>query len=212
MRCTRCDRPAVPQAVGRTPDGDVVFGWCLACLRATECEGVVVARSDGPKAGRRKREEWVSLEEFDGRESPDRSDSPERRHGIVGLIAVFLSAWGGGLLLAGLRVGSRVRPQSTSPFGNGTPALLIMGGISSLVVGMALGGVAFSRAGGSPNSWRRVRYLTLALAALAVAAGVIRHDPRRDPLVVVAVTACLGLSAAARWLERRTTAREVSFE
>src|SRR3989442_1110962 len=49
MRCTRCDRPAVPQAVGRTPDGLVVFGWCVSCLEETGCLDVRVARHPTPR-------------------------------------------------------------------------------------------------------------------------------------------------------------------
>ena len=37
MRCTRCDRIAIPQVVARTPENLLVFGWCLACLAEERC-------------------------------------------------------------------------------------------------------------------------------------------------------------------------------
>lgn len=42
MRCTRCDGLAVPQAVGISEDGRVVFGWCLECLADTHCDLVEI--------------------------------------------------------------------------------------------------------------------------------------------------------------------------
>src|SRR3954452_2147187 len=40
MRCTRCDRIALPQVLGRKQDGHLVFGWCRACLVEEGCEVV----------------------------------------------------------------------------------------------------------------------------------------------------------------------------
>jgi len=47
MRCTRCDRIIFQQGVGRTPGGQLVFGWCPACLAECGCrvEGARVPRS-----------------------------------------------------------------------------------------------------------------------------------------------------------------------
>ncbi len=49
MRCTRCDRLAIPQAVGLSREGLVVFGWCLDCLEETGCTEIeAVATRENP--------------------------------------------------------------------------------------------------------------------------------------------------------------------
>lgn len=37
MRCTRCDRIAMPQVLAHTPEGNLVFGWCPECLASENC-------------------------------------------------------------------------------------------------------------------------------------------------------------------------------
>ena len=39
LRCTRCGGIALPATVGRTPDGALVFGWCLGCMAEVGCIG-----------------------------------------------------------------------------------------------------------------------------------------------------------------------------
>ncbi|HMB07499.1 MAG TPA: hypothetical protein VKP69_27685 [Isosphaeraceae bacterium] len=138
MRCTRCDRWAVPQAVARTPDDIVVFGWCLDCLRETGCTEVEVAdRVRGtrlpalPEMGRAPRHE------------PDRSG--ERRTRIVALVTALLAAWGMVLLSAGGRLLRRPPEGPASPFGNGTPVLLLVGGGTTTATALVLGMTAFGR-------------------------------------------------------------------
>src|SRR4051812_21425693 len=96
MRCTRCDRPAVPQAVARTRDGLVVFGWCLDCLEAEGCVQIVIA----PRARRR---ESIGPEKAP---SPIRPSLPEELRGririqwttgavlgVLSLVLVAAGAW-----------------------------------------------------------------------------------------------------------------------
>lgn len=37
MRCTRCDRIAISQSVGRTPDVELVFGWYQRRAAEADC-------------------------------------------------------------------------------------------------------------------------------------------------------------------------------
>ncbi len=138
MRCTRCDRWAVPQAVGRTPDDIVVFGWCLDCLRETGCTEVEVAN-------RVRGTRLPTLPELERapRHEPDRPR--ERRTRIVALVTAMLAVWGMFLLSAGGWLLRRPPEGPVSPFGNGTPVLLLVGGGTTTATALVLGMTAFGR-------------------------------------------------------------------
>src|SRR4051812_34681561 len=110
MRCARCDRLAVPQAVGRTTDGLVVFGWCLSCLAETGCRDVMVAGHDLPgplsfrrlpPSPRRSEDRPVASKEERARPHP-RADPIAERRKLLAAVALILALWGAVLVVAGL--------------------------------------------------------------------------------------------------------------
>jgi len=202
MRCTRCDRPAVPQATGLTTDGRFVFGWCVVCLEQTGCRDIVVAR---PRLRRPKR---LSLKSALG---PDRFRAAAGRTArrgplddrlrVMAAVALVLALWGLALFAVGLNLRSRIDPRTASPLGNGTPALLIGGGGSTAAVGLGLWamitGPAFVRSRRGVMTVQ-IAAVVLGLAALAVGLTAV---PRRLRLPVVGfASTALALLLAARWL------------
>lgn len=126
MRCTRCDRLAIPQAVGRTREGVLVFGWCLDCLEAAGCQDVAVA---DPVRPRRRRARLFATP----RAGPRLATVPDvsRRRRIFAVVALMLSLWGIVLMVEGLVIALRARLVSPSPLGNGSPLLIFGGGATS---------------------------------------------------------------------------------
>lgn len=146
MRCTRCDRPAVPQSVGYTPKGLLVFGWCLDCMHDHECVFVEVGRL--PKRPRRGWMKRLGLGRPRGKPSSPPvwvrlgAVDPELAAGrlrFLRRIAVAIEACAGvffGMGVASLILPSSARPQSTLP--NGRAAFLIVGGIALAIMGVVL--------------------------------------------------------------------------
>ena len=122
----------MPQAVGRTRDGDLVFGWCLDCLKTTGCTEIAVAH---PPRGAR------SSTRLDLEGPPGRTfhTGRARRSRVVVLVTSLLAVWGLALLAAGVRLLLKPSEGSPSPFGNGTPVLLLVGGGATLVTSLLLG-------------------------------------------------------------------------
>lgn len=130
MRCARCDRIAVPQAVGRTAGGRVVFGWCLDCLEEEGCTDVVIAR---PGQLRRVRPHLVA----------PRPDEASRRLAL-GMLTAVLALWALAFLLLGLIRFASPTALAGSPFGGRTAPALILIGLAlkgtSLAIGVRLVG------------------------------------------------------------------------
>ena len=195
MRCTRCDRLAIPQAMGQTPNGLVVFGWCLSCLRETGCTDIVVAWTASGAArprwtrGRRKRASNRAAEVI-----------LARRSLLLGLVGVVLVSWGGVLAVAAL-VSLRRRPLGpVNPFGNGTPAFFLGGGSLAALIGLgillALHGPAILR---SRTFLQAIPWVASAGAIGLLVWGIVDGDPRHVPVFAVLAIATLGLS----WIARR---------
>lgn len=123
MRCTRCHAIAVPQALGRLPDGRLAFGLCVACLEAEGCRLIEVGPSRRRPAHRR-------------RVHAARTIDPRARglRALAGLLAVW------GLMLAVIgATSSGSRPGAPpSPFGNGTPLLLFVGATAMVATAIAM--------------------------------------------------------------------------
>ena len=154
MRCTRCDRIAVPQAVGRLPDGRIAFGWCLACLIEADCQLV-----DGPHGRRTGRRFGARRPDFRSRAGPIPDPIPGfdpeasgRRRLVVG-IAAALGAWAA--ILIGLGLARLSAPGSPGPLGGGSAAILIIGGGLMALTGLWLGVSAPGRACRPPAPRRR---------------------------------------------------------
>jgi hypothetical protein len=210
MRCARCDRLAVPQAVGLSPKGLVVFGWCVQCLEETGCQRIVVASRARPRSTR------VELERAEPRvvlRRPRSLESPKPRRPVtplgdrrrlVGAVSLVLALWGMALLAVGLVYRFVQEPRVPSPLGNGTPALLIGGGGTTAVVGLTLWlltlGTDLVK---SRPTLRLIQVLGVLVAVVILFAGVVAHSPRRDPVVVAVASVSLAVSVVARWMEKR---------
>jgi hypothetical protein len=145
MRCTRCDRIAVPQAVGITPEGLVVFGWCLDCLAEENCALVEVAgagiatppRPLPPRPAHRPRQEA----------------QPQARRLVLKLIAGMMGVWAVVLLGLGAIRFLWPAPAPANPLGNGTAWFLTAGGAFMAVCSLAMAAALFWSEGG-----RRLRH------------------------------------------------------
>lgn len=124
MRCTRCDRIAVPQALGRLPDGRLAFGLCVRCLTDEGCEAIRI----GPRHGRHPRRLRPR--------APAHLADLSRRRGLRAL-AGLLAAWGVTLALVGATFSRSRLPRS--PLGNGSPILLLTGAAAMALLALALG-------------------------------------------------------------------------
>jgi hypothetical protein len=208
MRCTRCDRWAVPQAVGRTPDGVLVFGWCLDCLGETGCIEVEVSvRLRGTVLPSLRELERASSSTPDR----DREGHREGRARLVILVTAVLAAWGTLLLSVGVWLLVRPPEGPASPLGNGTPLLLLVGGAATTATALALGMAAFGRAlFRSRRALRSIRWVAFLFAMAVLLVGVLDHVPRRDPYLVLAAASALAVAALARRLERRRAPRPFS--
>ena len=218
MRCSRCDRPAVPQAVGTSSGGIVVFGWCVSCLEEMGCDNIMVSERAKMipqpsmrldlNAGRYRPKTLVVSETDAAKEMI------QDRLKILGAVALVLALWG--LAIGSMGLGMLARtPMLThappSPLGNGTPALLIGGGCTTAAVGLSLWAWTAGRCWFiSPERLRRTRYGALVAACLVLVAGVIQHSSRHDPFIILAASLALGVSVAAHWLESRQSTRSPS--
>lgn len=222
MRCTRCNRPAIPQAVGTSSEGELIYGWCVSCLEQIECVEIEIAR---PARGRVRRRGATGVR-LDLRDSParrlrrrrlakkfrarlrrSRNAIIEDRIQIIGAIGLLLSFWGVSLVLVGISVLWR-RPldpaSAPSQLGNGTPALLIGGGGSTIVVGLFLWGLTAGRRWLQARETLRAVQGVGVLAALgALISGATMHAPRRDAVVLSLVSVAVAITLGARWLEHR---------
>ena len=142
MRCTRCDQPAVPQSVGRTPRGLLIFGWCSSCMDDHGC-----ARIEAPPFGPRLLEteakparvgpvwpEWAR--------GPAASDPEQTRNGLSGirLVASLLAIWG--VVFCGMGI---IRLPFAANRGAGAVSNWLSNGATTFLVG---GGLAlFALAG-----------------------------------------------------------------
>ena len=99
MRCTRCDAIIYRQGVGRTPSGQLVFGWCPGCLAECGC------RVEGA-----------------------RSADATRRVGVA-WIGGLLALWGAVMLLIGLLRRADPLGGSGSFYRGGGVSLAAVGGL-----------------------------------------------------------------------------------
>ena len=132
MRCSRCDRPAVPQALGRDGDGRLVFGWCLDCLHAAGCSEIEVARGAGSDPRH--------LPPLFLAHIPARPDATRRRG--VRIVALVLTLWSVLLFTGGAWAIWANSARPPSPMGNGTPLFLFAGAVSTALTALLLRGCA----------------------------------------------------------------------
>jgi hypothetical protein len=200
MRCTRCDGLAVPQAVGIAPDGTVVFGWCLQCLADSDCDLVEVAAVGlgdlrlSFTAGRPTRQPQ--------RVAVSASGGIDESQWIISIVAFLMVASGLILLTAGVFTGAQT-PAVSSSLGNGSPALLGVGGGVMALLGLALLLVAAFR------DWLPGTFMLILLSWLSfmiglgiLAQGIFDYQPRRNIAIVLGSGVALVISATALMLAR----------
>lgn len=209
MRCTRCNGVTIPQALGRTPDGQLVFGWCLPCLQEENCREIVVAQ---PERSLRKRMRDLTrpsryrkpLKSVVVPVRPQRARSAiDDRYRLLSAVLLIMSLWGVVLVIGGLviRAGRPAAGQG-SPFGN--PTLLTVGGVAvtsfALSLWFLLSGRRFLE---TRPGLKAVQVISFLVALVILGVGISFHDPRRDPLVVFLTSLALSASVTARWIELR---------
>lgn len=189
MRCARCDKLTIPQSTGYTPEGGLVFGWCMACMEETNCKDVVVAES----ATRRRRQPVRRA-----------TESMDDRRRVVGATALVIALWGLALLLVGLRLRATHDPKTATGLGNGTPALLIGGGSTTASVGLALWAITSGRILlRSRGALKGVQAGAFLVAMGALGTGIMMRRSRSDLWVMGVTSAALAISVWARWVETR---------
>jgi hypothetical protein len=225
MRCTQCDKLVIPQAVGLTEEGRVVFGWCLDCLEEAGCREIepaprsrlrpgfhrLVLRDRGVlsrlRAGARRRARRLALERVEP-ERPASSSPWEQRRQVVIAVAGSLGLWGLVLVASGIFLHWRQQVRAISLLGNGTPALLIGGGGAAAVVGVALWVFSLElKVFGSRHIWKVVQAVGLVVALGVLAEGMLNPLPKRDRAIAAITILALAVSVMARMIEVRSRRR-----
>ena len=209
MRCARCDQPVVPQAVGWTLEGRIVFGWCLHCLTDNECLEVEIAtprRRTTTQLVLRERRKRSWLESGPGsrgrRATPHNLPSPARQ--LLRGAGAIIGIWGGILLISGLVLSSRPSEMVLTAVERSIPHVMIAGGGTIAIAGALLWTIATHFWNRSQRWLRGTQAFFFGAALLTLGLGVATHEPRRDPWIVAAATVALIISALARWVEVRT--------
>lgn len=179
MRCARCDRVVIRQAVGRAPDGRVVFGWCLDCMAEQRCGRIQVARGGRLFGGLKAYRAGRSL------------SSQERRARGLAAVAVLLILWGATFAAVGAWKTWHSGRLGAAAAGRGMPVVLVIGGAALALAGLTLAGIALARA---PWFWRVLEWLLFACAVIVLVLGVIQYDPRRAPWMVALAGFAIALS------------------
>jgi 4-amino-4-deoxy-L-arabinose transferase-like glycosyltransferase len=194
VRCTRCDRIVVPQAVGLTPAGLVVFGWCLTCLAEQGCT-LVESPGDGPFAPRGSRKRRARWRRWRG------PRARSRRLALV-LIAAVMAIWSALLMVVGAVLLASPAPPRPFP----APALLAGGGMMA-ATSLALW-LASLDLGRRTLALLKVVQVAAAVVSFGVLAlGIARHDPQHNPLVVGVAAAAFATAWTAHWGERKVRRR-----
>ncbi|MDR3635032.1 MAG: hypothetical protein P4L84_14605 [Isosphaeraceae bacterium] len=109
----------------------------------------------------------------------------------MALVALPLLLWGICFVAVGTWKALRPVHVEPNPYGNGTPAVLVVGGAALAVAGLTLAGVALVRA---RWFWRALEWLLFACAVLVLLLGVVKYDPKRAPWLVALAVFALALS------------------
>ena len=169
MRCARCDRIALPEVLGRAPDGSLVFGWCRGCLDESGCVAVEVApaRLASPErepVARRVRRRLRAIRRAVRR---PRSIDASRRLAALGL-AGLMAAWA--LILAflgGFRLIAQHDPKG--PF-------FLFGAGMMAIVSLVIWASILGRSTGPAVAVKVARVAAIVAAAAALLWWVTRND------------------------------------
>jgi hypothetical protein len=186
--------------VGISPDGKVVFGFCLQCLADTNCRLVDVP-ARGPYDFILGFSTSKAIRPVTGHLAISASQIDQSRW-IIGVVAFLMITWGLVVLAAGLAMPPSPDPQA-SPFGNGTTALLgIGGGVTSLLGLGLLVLVAYRDEFPGLVLLTLVSWLSFLAAIGMLLYGIADYQPRRNVLLVLGVCTSVLISVVSRLLER----------
>ncbi len=197
MRCTRCDRIAFEEILARDPDGDLVFGWCVDCVKEADFEIVLTPaiplKITSEPVVRRLRHFYRSTSRAITRPRTEEAGKKLAAMGVVGL----MTAWA--LILAFI-AGVRLVTTDDGKW----PWLVATGAMA--VTSLIVWAVMIGRTGGF-RIVLKVIQVAGAIAAFGILTWGILRDRREQAasIVLFAFLAFL-VSWGARVLERRTMA------
>ena len=117
-------------------------------------------------------------------------------------IAALLGAWSLVLVAAGAWSAWRPGAGPASPLGNGTPILLLVGGLGSALIGLVVAVTALDRAEEGRRGPPGARAGSFVLAVVVLVASILAFDPRHNIGMLAVVVLLLGISVSATRLRR----------
>ncbi len=192
------------ETLGRTPDGELVFGWCSLCLAMEGCEPVEGASVDlklkrSPSMGRKARK--VRREFVRWMRKP-RSLEASRRLAAMG-ISGLMAAWA--LILAfvgGLKLGGPGRSWG---------AFLLMGAGLMALLSLAFWLGVIGRGGRLRIGLKILQVAAAVVGFGTIAWGIVRPNRAQNPIIVAVAAAALAVSWSARRYEKaRFVARKAA--
>ncbi len=121
---------------------------------------------------------------------------------IQWIVGALMGAWS--LVLVAASAWSAWRPgaRSASPLGNGTPVLLLVGGLGSGLIGIVVAATALDRASSVGAGLRALELVSFVLAVVVMVASILAYDPRHNIGMLAVVMLLLGISVTATRLRR----------
>ena len=92
--------------------------------------------------------------------------------------------------------------RTASPLGNGTPILLLVGGLGSALIGLVVAATALDRAKRVGAVLRGLELVSFVLAVVVMVANILAYDPRHNIGMLAVVVLLLGISVTATRLRR----------
>ena len=117
-------------------------------------------------------------------------------------IAVVLGGWSLALVAASAWSAWRSGAREVSPFGNGTPILLLVGGLGSSLIGLIVAVTALDRSRRGDAALRALELVSFVTAVVVMVANILAFDPRNNIGMLAAVVLLLGISVTATRLRR----------
>ncbi len=121
---------------------------------------------------------------------------------IQWIIGAVLGAWSLVLVAAGAWSAWRPGARLASPMGNGTPILLLVGGLATGLIGLVLAATALDRARRMGAVLRALELGSFVLAVVVMLTNILAYDPRRNIGMLAVVVVLLGVSVSATRLRR----------